>query len=118
MSQGYATANLLRQLNRQRYVPDDLAPEAEAPPKLPERNPEGRLLFQGCLAVLFFLGMFALAMRDAEIRERHERALVEAANAPVHEICEHLELKGTPYTYSVCKARDRYGKVIYRREGM
>lgn len=116
--QGYATANLLRQLNRRSSVPDDLAPEVEAPPAPPVRNPEGRLLFQGCLALVFFIGLFALAMRDAEVRDRRERALIEAANAPVREICEHLEMKGTPFTYSVCQTRDRFGKVIYRREGM
>lgn len=119
--QGYATANLLRAVNRNQPIPPgDLAPEVEAPPAqvLEHRDPEARLIFRGLLILVFFIGLFALSLRDREIRERRDRALIEAANRPVAEVCEYLELTHTPYTYAICTQKNAGGKVVYKREGM
>lgn len=118
---GLATHNLLKTFNDKHRDPwldadNELLDVANPAPK--PRNPEGRLLFQGLLILVFFIGLFALVIRDLEIRDRRDRALIEAANRPVAEVCEYLELTYTPYTYAICTQKNASGKVVYRREGM
>lgn len=140
MPLGYATANLLRHVNTIALDHDELAPEVEAPREYLQRhNTEYPTLVTRLAMAVGIFSLFAILVHDVDRRMNppappvpEDVIAATLDRIPMHlpartqnalqvhgfEVCSHMALTGTRYTFADCKYRDARGRVVHHREGM
>jgi hypothetical protein len=126
--QGLATRTMLQHINTNPLPDDILAPECEAPPTghlspvtdhRDSRDPEARVFFRGALMIFCLLGIFAITVRDIEVRSQPPApALTVPAATWAHHATTRLAPGESTYAHDFtedCVAaahRDTRGNVV------